>query len=85
MHMRPREEGEIRQNHRISSTMKNAGSWNPPGPRQGARAPEEAKRNLLKTTPKTVDAYEYLLDKHLFKTTTDFTKANTQIGLILSI
>ena len=46
--------------------MKNAGSWNPPGPRQGARAPEEAKRNLLKTTPKTVDAYEYLLDKHLF-------------------
>ena len=63
---RPREEGEIRQNHRISSTMKNAGSWNPPGPRQGARAPEEAKRNLLKTTPKTVDAYEYLLDKHLF-------------------
>ena len=50
--------------------MKNAGSWNPPGPRQGARAPEEAKRNLLKTTPKTVDAYEYLLDKHLFKKTT---------------
>ena len=56
-----------------SNLMSNAGSRNPPGTREGSGTPEEAKRNLLKTpgtSPKTVDAYEYLLDKHLFKTTT---------------
>merc|ERR1711970_940150 len=42
------------------STQPLRGHWNT----------SRGKTESSKTTPKTIDAYEYLLDKHLFKTTT---------------